>query len=373
MRQNTTSYECATQPRHTAKTQQATDFFASGPYARGMTTNLTLPALLDAAQLPYGQGAIFGALVGDAAGSALEFLGHPPTSAEVADAMRMVGSRIFSTAPGQITDDGEMTLALLQALTGQVRFAENKVAHAYRAWYLSDPFDVGFATSNALDEGELDDPHLAQLLYRNAAVHNSASQANGCLMRASALGVWATRISAEAAVDAARHDARLTHPHPFCQWACAAYVLAIRHLVKHPGDNLGALDQVANLLRHHPEAPAEVAAWLEQARAQAWPACQPNIGHVKIAFIHAFAHLASNSPYETALAEVLRGGGDTDTNACITGGLIGACQGIDAIPPSQRQALLTCDTGQGRHRPAWLRTQGLEKMVTALMSGPLTA
>jgi len=338
-----------------------------------MTTAHTPSPGLNPAQLPYGLGAIFGALVGDAAGSTLEFLGHTPRPDEVAHALGMVGSRVFNTAPGQITDDGEMSLALLQALIGQPRYNAAKVAHAYRAWYLSEPFDVGFATSSALGEGQLDDPHLALLLARNAAVHNSASQANGCLMRASPLGVWAVRVRPEVAVDAALQDARLTHPHPYCQWACAAYVLAIRYLVMNPGDHTGALRQASDLLTSHEDAPGEVAHWLAQAQNQQLPDCQHNIGHVRIAFILAFAHLARNTAYETALSEVLAAGGDTDTNACIAGGLIGACQGVDAIAPAQRSALLACDTSLGRPRPTWLQTNQLDAMVRALMTpAPLT-
>ena len=36
--------------------------------------------------------------------------------------------------------------------------------------------------------------------------------------------------------------------------------------------------------------------------------------------------------YEEALRETIRLGGDTDTNACIVGGLVGAFVGIKSIP-----------------------------------------
>jgi ADP-ribosylglycohydrolase len=52
---------------------------------------------------------------------------------------------------------------------------------------------------------------------------------------------------------------------------------------------------------------------------------------VKIAFQLAFKHLYNNSTYEETIKEVLRLGGDTDTNACIAGGLVGAAVGIDHI------------------------------------------
>lgn len=73
---------------------------------------------------------------------------------------------------------------------------------------------------------------------------------------------------------------------------------------------------------------------------------------------HAFHHLRVGSGYEEALRQVLSGGGDTDTNACIAGGLTGARCRVHKIPPQMVQAVLECDTRRGRQRPAWLRTGG---------------
>lgn len=61
-------------------------------------------------------GALLGACVGDAAGAYLEFIGHVPSRSEVERALSMPGGGIWGVAPGQITDDGELTLC--QADTG---------------------------------------------------------------------------------------------------------------------------------------------------------------------------------------------------------------------------------------------------------------
>ena len=47
------------------------------------------------------------------------------------------------------------------------------------------------------------------------------------------------------------------------------------------------------------------------------------MGLVKIAFTYAFRHLLFGSDCKSAIAKILKGRGDTDTNACIVGGLIG--------------------------------------------------
>ena len=51
-----------------------------------------------------------------------------------------------------------------------------------------------------------------------------------------------------------------------------------------------------------------------------------------IAFSFAFFYLKNNYSYEEAMKSMLLQGGDTDTNAAIAGGLLGARWGIKGIP-----------------------------------------
>lgn len=316
------------------------------------------------------RGAIMGALIGDAAGATIEFVIRPPTPDEIRAALRMSGGGVWRTAPGQITDDGELTLALCHGLLGEPIYRPAKIARLYRRWYLSNPFDVGHATANALREGSLEDPNLDQTIRRNALRNNASSKANGSLMRLSPLGVWAASVDIDAAAAAARMDAQLTHPHPTCQWAGAAYVVAIRHLLRNAGDSAGAFSAAGSILGGSDA--REVASWLHDAKSGNLPAFHPQAGFVRIAFTHAFHHLHQATSYYEALAEVLSGGGDTDTNACIAGGLLGALHGEEAIPESMRSALLACDVEQGQPRPLWLRTTGLTSYIDRLIAPALS-
>lgn len=306
-------------------------------------------------------GAVIGAMVGDAAGSTLEFMGRKPTSSEVENAMRMVGGGVWKTAPGQVTDDGELTMALAHSLSGASRYDPNRAAHFYRKWYLSRPFDIGNATTAALGRGDLDSPTLADDVMKNASQYNADSKANGSLMRASALGAWSSKVSLEDAVQAAQMDAQLTHPNPSCQWAGVAYVVAIRHLILNPCDAQGAfLAAEYALVGADAE---EVRNWLANARHGDLPDFHPMAGFVRIGFTHAFYHLVRNSSYNDAIFATLLGGGDTDTNACIVGGLIGALHGISLIPEAMRVAITNCDTAKGRPRPEWLHTTQIESII----------
>ncbi len=311
------------------------------------------------------RGAVIGALVGDAAGATLEFMGRKPTPSEVENAMRMVGGGVWRTAPGQITDDGELTIALAHSLSGSSRYDPNRAAHFYRKWYLSHPFDIGNATTAALGRGDLDRPTLVDEVMKNASRYNSKSKANGSLMRASALGAWSAKVSLADAVQAARMDAQLTHPNPSCQWAGVAYIVAIRHLILNSCDAQGAFLAAEEVLV---DADAEeVRSWLADAKQGILPNFHPTAGFVRIGFTHAFYHLVRNSSYNDAIFVTLLGGGDTDTNACIVGGLIGALHGISLIPEAMRVAITNCGTNKGRPRPEWLHTTQIETLIGHLL------
>jgi hypothetical protein len=145
------------------------------------------------------KGAVIGALIGDAAGGVLEFIGRAPTQIEVAHALTMPGGGVFNLAPGQITDDGEMTLALMQALVAENgEYKPNTVAQAYSNWERSRPFDIGIATRSALklyDDAQINQSSIAELITRQAVMHNANSKANGCLMRATPLAIAACKLN----------------------------------------------------------------------------------------------------------------------------------------------------------------------------------
>lgn len=325
------------------------------------------------------EGAILGALVGDAAGAPLEFLGRQPGAEEVERAMTMPGGGPWNVAPGQITDDGEMALSLMHGLTDHGstsgEFPIEEVAQSYLLWLQSKPFDIGATTSRGLGggiEAESAGEPTHQGMWRAADTHNRESKANGGLMRIAPLGVWGRRVSEEDLVKAADQDSHLTHANPVCRVAAALYALAIRHLVLNPADATGACTRAREWCPAVPEAVSEVAGdrfdtadwraateevsgWLDAAEANHDPGYTPHIGFAKYGFVHAFRYLALGTPFDAALAETLRGGGDTDTNACIVGGMIGAAEGVEGIPDAMRTSVLTSNPAAGRPRPPFLR------------------
>ncbi len=320
-------------------------------------------------------GAVLGALVGDAAGAVLEFFGRPIDDADVAHAMTLPGGGTWSVAPGQVTDDGELTMSLLSALAAEPENPTERAARHYAWWVESDPFDIGATTAASL--GCLRDPERAAraeqdgaavVMTATAAERCMRSKANGSLMRATPLAVWGAGRDTADVVAATMRDARLSHPNEACVGAAVAYVLAIRHLVSETGsgDVAGAIALAKGALASPPF--EEPRSWLEEALAGIAVPFTPQDGFVRIAFAHAFRHLAVGTSYEDALREVLRGGGDTDTNACIVGGLLGARWGSSAIPGPMIETLLTCETSKGSNpRPAELHPRAAPELVRKLL------
>ncbi len=317
-------------------------------------------------------GAVLGALVGDAAGAVLEFTRGPILAEDVEHAMSMPGGGVWEVAPGQVTDDGELTMSLLRALTDEGGSPTERAALRYAWWVESDPFDIGATTAASL--GCLRDPELAAraaeegvaaVMTATASRRCRESKANGSLMRATPLGVWGAGRDRDVTASAAASDARLSHPNEACVGATTAYVVAIRHLVRAPSDVEGALAEAAEVVRDN----EEVLLWLEEARRGVVVPFTPLDGFVRIGFTHAFRHLVLGSSWEDAIRETLAGGGDTDTNACIVGGLLGARWGASAIPPAMREAVLACDyAAGGQPRPEELHPRAAPSLVQALLS-----
>lgn len=80
--------------------------------------------------------------------------------------------------------------------------------------------------------------------------------------------------------------------------------------------------------------------------------------------------LSTGCDYKQAIKESIRPGGDTDTNACIVGGLIGAAVGCDGIPSDMRDKVLKfdCTSSSKKYRPDFLSVaRHFDHLVNALI------
>ncbi len=317
-------------------------------------------------------GAFLGACVGDAAGATLEFLGRQPEPDEVAVAMHMKGGGVWRVAPGQITDDCELALSLARGLAQDLSYSLETIAEQYAAWIGSDPFDIGTTTIRSLGcfqqeawRDLCESEGFAVGMTKAAQERCMESKSNGSLMRNVPLGIWGYRLEPHKIAEKARQDSLLSHPNPSCCDAVACYSIAVGSLLREPGNAELAFQLALDWAEEH--ACEEVQSWLRDASQNVSMPYHPLAGFVAIGFGHAFRHLLLQTPFEEALRETLEGGGDTDTNACIVGGLLGALWGAKNIPERMKEAVLECDTRQGRPRPDFLHPRQVPTLVQTLL------
>jgi ADP-ribosylglycohydrolase len=268
---------------------------------------------------------------------------------------QLVDGGHWNLLAGQPTDDSEMALALARSIEAAGAYDPRLAFEAYQHWGASGPFDVGRTVSAAL-KGRPDE----------------ASQANGSLMRASPLGIFAHRRSARDAAELGRVESALTHPHPVCGDSVAAFVVAVAHAIDQGDGGEAAHAAALDWARQAPAA-GPVREALEAA-VQSAPRCDgASQGWVLIALQNAFYELRHARTVEEGLARTVLRGGDTDTNAAIAGALLGAVHGREGLPPQWRSMILSCHPVPGvaaRPRPmAYWPVDVMELAERLLLAG----
>lgn len=289
------------------------------------------------------RGAWLGQIAGDALGTTLEFRTAANIASEYPDGLRrVVGGGPFRVIPGQVTDDTELALALARTLVSQGA-SGHAVAQAYVRWYRSGPFDVGMTTSMALRVSE----PLDAVRYSSVSSQASlTSQANGSLMRISPLGIFGCGFDPHYLAECARKDSALTHPHPACQEACAAFVRAMAVLIN-GGSPVDAWLEALRSAFNDDGRTHGIVDSLKLAEAEQPVLDGQHIGWVRYALQNAFYQLLHAQDFEEALVNTVMAGGDTDTNGCIAGALLGAYYGEEGIPEQWRRTILNCETRRG--------------------------
>lgn len=290
-------------------------------------------------------GALLGVHTGDSLGATLEFKPHRMIKKHYPKGLRdIIGGGIFGWPAGHATDDTDMTRAVLLAYYDRKAAAEDfdvvrSAADWSIKWYEGDwpgrvkgmgPKDIGGATHTGLGNyQESGDP-------RNCgAGHGSAG--NGSLMRCIPTALFAR--SKEERIKESLEISAITHNDKRCTVSCAVYNEIVAALVdgKSPQDavDLGlqtALDLRCNNVKLAIEKGMKISI---EKTARAGPGADlpdNTSGYVLQSLTVAIAALLDPRPFDDVLVDVVRIGGDTDTNGAISGGLLGARDGIEAIP-----------------------------------------
>lgn len=282
------------------------------------------------------KGGLYGLLVGDALGVIYEF--HSADSIPPFEEIEMTPPDNFNkTYPnvkaGTWSDDGAQALCLLNSLLENGRFSLTDFSMKLLAWYDTGlwavdnvVFDVGIQTSEALNT------------FRNGVSPEMCGnvrpdgKGNGALMRVLPLALWHRGTDLELVNDAHR-QCLITHANITNQVCCALYCLVARRLLEGMDFNAALSHSVQNIREIY----ADMSDYNEEFEFRLQPD-EPDIwqgngsGYVIDSLRSAFMIMREAGCYEDAVKRAVSLGNDTDTIACILGGLAGIAFGYDSIP-----------------------------------------
>ena len=315
------------------------------------------------------RGGVYGLLVGDALGVPYEF--HPASSIPPPEAIEMSPPPGFHRAhagvpPGTWSDDGAQALVLLESLIRCRGLAVDDLGYGLLAWldqgrYAVDRrvFDVGIQTSQALRKIRSGHPAAS------AGSTDPHAMGNGSLMRVLPLALTPQASDDDRLIADAFAQSALTHGHPGCQVACAVYCLWARRILD--GSTVERAWQGARGAfesRYAVGSPERAALDLAVPADGGWedrgtgyvvdslraaltltgavsrPGAAPAaVGSLREGGSNVGTHLE----FETVIRGAIALGDDTDTTACIAGGIAGLVVGEHGIPLRWREALRARD------------------------------
>ena len=287
------------------------------------------------------RGGLWGLLVGDALGVPYEF--HEPQEIPPREQIEFQPPPDFnrahrSTPPGTWSDDGAHALCLLASLLKCGELDIDDLMARLLRWYQfgymavdNRVFDVGIQTSRALFA------YRDGLLALRCGPAQELDNGNGALMRVLPLAMWHRGSDAEL-IAHARLQSRITHGHARSQLCCALYCLWARRILAGQEIEPAYVDALAALRATIPEGSSDQAELEFHIRPDDPPQGEGG-GYVVDALRSAHMVLLSESSYENVVRAAVALGYDTDTTACIAGGLAGLYWGEAAIPQRWRDAL----------------------------------
>lgn len=293
-------------------------------------------------------GAIYGVIYGDSFGSRYEFMTKEFATKQIEKdknsdgSYSLKGGGYFNFSAGQVTDDSEMMFALLDAIVDNDGYDQDKVALNYIRWFKSMPIDKGKTISKALYTRT---PALNALdMVKNSKEMNYSSLSNGSLMRIVPLGVFGLVLSKKELKKCVYDECDLTHPNKLIKDICFVYCLAIKYAIKGYDKKVifdkiiknAELPRTKILLKDSldkPE-PSYVQTFSEDGAKESYVDTDDQYyqGYIGIALqntFYEFMHTKETDKMKgvTAIVNVAKRGGDTDTNCAIMSGLLGAYYG----------------------------------------------
>ena len=308
-------------------------------------------------------GGLYGLLIGDALGVPYEF--HRPETIPPLEQIEMQPPPGFNRAHGRTpsgtwSDDGAQALALLDSLLTCGALSLDDFSRRIVAWYSEAAFtpdqrvfDCGIQTGDAI-----------RALMRGTPAHaagrtDELANGNGSLMRVLPLALWHTGTDHDLIRDS-HLQSSVTHGHPRAQVCCALYCLWARNIL---ADSLNPWTEAVATLRAHYPPDAPYAEQLEFFIRPSENIAGTGGGYV-VDCLRSAHQVQSAGDYEAIVKTAIALGNDTDTTACVAGGIAGLSSGLSGIPQRWYEAL------QGKEMVENLLTRLLASRESAAIQKP---
>lgn len=279
------------------------------------------------------KGGIYGLLIGDAVGVPYEF--HSAENLPRYDFIDMIPPSNFDrTYPdikvGTWSDDGAQALCLLASLLETHQLDLNDLMHRFSNWYQhgymavgGKVFDVGIQTANAIRL------YLQGISVMHVASNDELANGNGALMRVLPLAIWHQGKDQDL-VEAAYLQSHVTHAHLRSKVCCAIYCLWARYILQGQAINAAwerSIDYLRNLYQRNSDELEQLEFFI---RPEDLGNCRGS-GYVVDCLKSAYLALQEKD-YQSTIQRAIAFGNDTDTTACVAGGIAGLYYGFNHIP-----------------------------------------
>lgn len=297
--------------------------------------------------------ALLGVMFGDSFGSRYEFLTSEESSNKINQDYQdhhdylILGGGPFDIQPGQLTDDSEMMISLLNAICDDKNYNQEHVALNYIKWYNTNPVDIGNTVKKSLHTRRRASNHLDMI--QNSKDMNSSSLSNGSMMRIMPIALFCVNKTDKILKKLVKQECILTHPNKIIRDFTYIYCLAVKYSILEYKK-----EDIYNILLENSKNP-RVIITLQDALDTSEPTYivkgrgledyintdnTSYFGYIGIAFQNALYALLHFDNITDALVYICKKGGDTDTNACIACGLLGAYYGSSTFNKQWKQVML---------------------------------
>lgn len=324
-------------------------------------------------------GALYGLAVGDALGARYEFLRSEAAIDKIEEDMvdgflPILGGGPFNISKGQVTDDTEMMISLLNAIAKIKHYDPVIVAKNYIKWFDSNPPDIGRTIKRALCTRKRS--QNAKDMMDNAKDLNMTSLSNGLLMRIAPIGVISAINHNINLKHIVKLEGSLTHPHHINVNCAYLYCLAIKMVIE-GGNKKDVFFKLLDLAKQTPRlkiiltdaiAGPEPTYMIDDSHNEIYVLTDDKKyqGYLGVALQNTFFEFLHGTSYEKSMIDIIKRGGDTDTNCAIAGGLLGAFYGIEKIDDRWLTTIKKTEVRRYERHP-YLSPKMIEKNIDKIL------